>query len=50
MTPVAEAVAQARGEAGERQCERARTVPVTNDCGRFDYHAGLLLGSAEHWM
>jgi acetyl-CoA acetyltransferase len=48
MTPVMEAVLQARGAAGERQCPTARTILVTNDGGRFDYHAGMILGSAEH--
>ena len=48
MTPVAEAVLQARGAAGERQHANARTILVTNDGGRFDYHIGMLLGSAEH--
>lgn len=48
MTPVIEAVLQARGAAGERQCANARTILVTNDGGRFDYHAGMILGAAEH--
>ena len=48
MTPVAEAVAQLRGTAGDRQVPRARTARVTNDGGRFDYHLGMLLGSGEH--
>lgn len=48
MTPVVEAVLQARGAAGERQCVRARTILVTNDGGRLDYHAGMILGSAEY--
>lgn len=49
MTPVAEAVLQARGAAGERQRERAGTILVTNEGGRLDYHAGMILGSAEQW-
>lgn len=49
MTPVAEAVVQARGDAGDRQCASARTILVTNEGGRFDYHAALLLGQAERW-
>jgi len=48
MTPVAEAVIQARGQGGARQVDGARTLLVTNEGGRFDYHAALLLGSAEH--
>ena len=48
MTPVAEAVMQLRGAAGERQVPHARTALVTNDGGRFDYHLGMILGAAEH--
>lgn len=44
MTPVAEAIVQLRGQAGERQVPNARTALVTNDGGRFDYHLGMLLG------
>ncbi len=47
MTPVAEAIIQARGAAGARQCERARTILVTNEGGRMDYHAGMILGAAD---
>lgn len=47
MTPVAEAIVQLRGAAGERQAVRARTALVTNDGGRFDYHLGMILGAAE---
>jgi acetyl-CoA acetyltransferase len=43
MTPIAEAVVQARGQAGERQCARNNVILVTNDGGRFDYHASLIL-------
>lgn len=49
MTPVVEAVLQARGAAGERQCARAGTILVTNDGGRLDYHAGMILGASERW-
>jgi acetyl-CoA acetyltransferase len=48
MTPVAEAITQARGEAGVRQCAKSETILVTNDGGRFDYHAAMILGSAGH--
>ena len=48
MTPVAEAVAQLRGSAGERQVPQVRTALVTNDGGRLDYHLGMILGAAEH--
>jgi acetyl-CoA acetyltransferase len=50
MTPVAEAVVQARGAAGERQCAKADTILVTNEGGRLDYHAGMILGSAAQWQ
>lgn len=49
MTPVMEAILQARGAAGERQCAKAGTILITNDGGRFDYHAGMIVGSAERW-
>lgn len=45
MTPVAEAIIQARGQAGERQVPGVRRVLVTNDGGRFDYHIGMILGA-----
>jgi hypothetical protein len=48
MTPVAEAITQARGEAGVRQCANTNIILVTNDGGRFDYHAAMILGSAGH--
>jgi acetyl-CoA acetyltransferase len=43
MTPVSESVIQARGHAGERQCARHDVVLVTNEGGRLDYHACLIL-------
>jgi acetyl-CoA acetyltransferase len=43
MTPVSEAVLQARGSAGERQCARHDIVLATNDGGRFDHHACMVL-------
>lgn len=49
MTPVAEAVLQARRAAGDRQCARAGTILVTNEGGRLDYHAGMIFGSAGQW-
>lgn len=44
MTPVAEAIVQARGQGGARQCARHDIVLATNEGGQFDYHACLLLG------
>jgi acetyl-CoA acetyltransferase len=43
MTPVAEAVIQARGHGGPRQLDRADLQLVTGNGGRLDYHAALLL-------
>lgn len=43
MTPVAEGVLQARGAAGARQCARHDMVLVTNEGGRLDHHACLIL-------
>jgi len=43
MTPLVEAIEQARGSAGERQCARHDLVLATNEGGWFDSHAGVLL-------
>lgn len=43
MTPVSEAIVQARGEGGARQCGKHEIVLATNDGGRFDHHACLVL-------
>ena len=43
MTPVAEGVIQARGQAGARQCIRHDIVLATNEGGRFDHHGCLVL-------
>lgn len=45
MTPVHEAVVQARGEGGERQAERHDRVLVSGNGGVLDYHSTLVLGS-----
>jgi len=42
MTPIAEAVCQARGQAGERQCPNG-LILITNEGGQFDHHACLLV-------
>ncbi|MBC5763000.1 thiolase family protein [Ramlibacter albus] len=47
MTPVAEAVVQARGHAGERQSPRNELILVTGNGGRMDYHAAMLLSPKE---
>ncbi|CAN5492838.1 lipid-transfer protein [soil metagenome] len=43
MTPIAEAVLQVRGHAGQRQA-RSDVVLVTNEGGLFDHHACMLVG------
>jgi hypothetical protein len=47
MTPVAEAVLQARGQAGARQSSRNELILVTGNGGRMDYHAAMLLSPKE---
>jgi acetyl-CoA acetyltransferase len=44
MTPLAEAVIQARGQAGERQVERHEVVLVSGNGGYLDFHSTLVLG------
>ncbi|MBN8442769.1 MAG: hypothetical protein J0M28_13890 [Thauera sp.] len=46
MTPVAEAVIQARRQGGPRQLENPDLMLVTGNGGRLDYHAALLVGPA----
>ena len=43
MTPVSEAIIQARGQAGERQCAKRDIMLATNEGGRFEYHGCLVL-------
>ena len=43
MTPLSEAVIQARGAGGARQVKANKTILVTGCGGRLDYHAALLL-------
>lgn len=43
MTPVSEAVIQARGQGGARQSARNNVILVTGGGGRLDYHAGMLV-------
>jgi acetyl-CoA acetyltransferase len=47
MTPLVEAVVQARGHAGERQVDQRRPMLVTGVGGCLEYHAALVLGSTE---
>jgi acetyl-CoA acetyltransferase len=43
MTPMSEAIIQARGEGGERQLERHDVVLVSGNGGTLDYHATAVL-------
>jgi acetyl-CoA acetyltransferase len=44
MTPLSEAVIQARGEGGERQAPRADVVLVSGNGGVLDHHGTVVLG------
>jgi acetyl-CoA acetyltransferase len=44
MTPVSEAIIQARGQAGERQISKHDMILVTGSGGRLDYHSCLIFG------
>jgi acetyl-CoA acetyltransferase len=45
MTPLSEAIIQARGQAGERQVERHDRVLVSGNGGLLDFHATLVIGT-----
>jgi acetyl-CoA acetyltransferase len=47
MTPLAEAILQARGSAKDRQLERHDAVLVSGSGGRLDQHATLILSPRE---
>jgi acetyl-CoA acetyltransferase len=47
MTPLAEAVIQARGQAGERQLDRHNVVLVSGNGGYLDHHSTLVLGGGS---
>jgi acetyl-CoA acetyltransferase len=47
MTPLIEAVAQVRGQAGARQVPRHDTAIVSGNGGVLDHHATLVLGAAR---
>lgn len=47
MTPLSEAVIQARGHGGERQSGRHDLVLVSGNGGVFDHHSTLVLGAAR---
>jgi acetyl-CoA acetyltransferase len=46
MTPLSEAIIQARGEAGERQVDRHDVVLVSGNGGYLDHHSTLVLGGS----
>lgn len=46
MTPLSEAVIQARGQAGERQIDRHEVVLVSGNGGILDHHTTLVLAAA----
>ncbi|MEV7394823.1 MULTISPECIES: thiolase family protein [unclassified Streptomyces] len=48
MTPLSEAVIQARGEAGERQVPRHDIVLVSGNGGILDHHSTLVLSPHPH--
>ena len=45
VTPLHEAVVQARGQAGERQCSRHDLVLATGYGGRMQFHACAVLSA-----
>jgi acetyl-CoA acetyltransferase len=45
MTPVSEAIIQARGQAGERQADQHDRILVSGNGGVLDYHSTLVLGT-----
>jgi acetyl-CoA acetyltransferase len=45
MTPLHEAVVQARGQGGQRQVDKHDRVLVSGNGGILDYHATLVLGT-----
>jgi acetyl-CoA acetyltransferase len=47
MTPLSEAVIQARGQGGDRQAQAGDVILVSGNGGVLDHHATLVLGSAE---
>lgn len=45
MTPLSEAIIQARGQAGDRQVEKHDRVLVSGNGGLLDHHSTLILGT-----
>lgn len=48
MTPLSEAIIQARGQGGERQVEKNDLILVSGNGGILDYHSTLILSSHQH--
>jgi acetyl-CoA acetyltransferase len=47
MTPLSEAIIQARGQAGQRQADRHELVLVSGNGGVLDHHSTLVLGTSR---
>ena len=47
MTPLSEAIVQARGQAGERQADQHDVVLVSGNGGALDHHSTLVLGGGS---
>ena len=45
MTPLSEAILQARGQAGARQQEQHELILVSGNGGILDHHSTLVVGS-----
>ncbi len=48
MTPISEAVIQARGDGGDRQVEKRDLIAVSGNGGIFNFHATLVLSPHAH--
>ncbi len=48
MTPLSEAVIQARGQGGERQAPRHDVIVVSGNGGVLDFHSTLVVSPTEH--
>jgi hypothetical protein len=48
MTPLSEAIIQARGQGEERQVDKNDLILVSGNGGILDYHSTLILSSNHH--
>jgi acetyl-CoA acetyltransferase len=48
MTPLSEAIIQARGQGGERQVEKNDLILVSGNGGILDYHSTLILSPHQN--